>query len=605
MLNRALKFLRFSFEDRRYYISLLCGLVTLCADLLFIKIFGYVEVLTIGGGIMVAFLLAIIVNFLLQKQFVFKKSTNARLSFSLFFLYWLIGAVVNILLVRTVFLFVDNVYIAQIISSGFLSILSFLVYDRFIFGTKNMINTIPFIRNKKIIFGTAIFFLAVFSRLIVLTILYLKIGDTAIIWGDTLRYLGNAQSFLAEGSFIFHNTFEVYRTPGYPFFIALFLFFKVPVFYIAVFQLILSGVIPIFVFWLLNRFHISKKILIPTLFFVIFEPLTLYYSIPLLPDVLFTVLLLVVFYLLILYFDRRNLSLIIWIATIIGILNYIRQVGIYLVYILVFYIFIESLIHKVQIRKALQHSFVLLFLVILISAPWYYRNYKHFGVWEFSSALPVNFFNYVGAGTLASAQKIPYEPARLQMMDKFKLNAPISNEHKDLRNAQYLKDETIKIILQYPLDYMKTVLLGLNTFFFSGNYHYLLLKFDFINKPEKITSYSLILSSFGVDGLLEQLSKDIFSPYVLIAILGKLFWFCITFLAFWGAFVYWRRKEAQIFLLLSLYFSMTILSVGIGVEARHRFALNPLIFVFASVIINRVYEKIINRCSCIQRRRKF
>ncbi len=582
-------------KEPKYYMSLLCGSATLIFDLLLIRALSSVPQLTVGGVVTVAFLAAIIFNFSLQRLLVFKQDQGMSHSLSLFFLYWILGSVVNLVFVKIGIALLGSVYLSQVITSFLLSVLSFVVYRRFIFGSDRLLDRLPILKDPRVIAGALIFAIIFLVRCVLLIVLYVKVGDTSVVWGDSMRYLGNAESFLENGSFSFRGALEVYRTPGYPMLLVPFLFFKIPMFGIALVQAFWSSLIPVFIYLLSLRLGLRPKWAIAASIFAGLEPMMLYYSIPLLPDTVFTIFLFLCCGLLYKYAENKDIRYVAGAGVLLGILNYVRQVGVYLVFLLGLYILLDAFVSRSKIRTALLHAALLILLVIVIASPWYYRNYKNFGVASFSSALPVNFFNYVGVGTLAAEQGRSYEPVRLELMEKFRAEAPYPEEQKDLRNQKYLMEETTRVVRQYPLSYAKTVLAGLNTLFFSGNYHYLLFKFGFIDPPKQFTSYSLVWASGGLSGLLSKVASDISSPYVLIAVLGKLFWVVMVALSVIGFWILRRRRESHLFMALMLYFSVTILSVGIGVEARHRYPLNPLILAFGFVTINRIYEKHISR----------
>ena len=576
-------------SNRKFYLSLFCGGVTLISDLIIIRLLIQVPTLTLSSVVTLAFLCAIVINFTLQRFFVFGKDHGVMHSFSLFFLYWIVMSVVNVLLVMFGVMLIGNVYVSQCVTTVLLSLMSFAAYQKFIFGGEKIFDRYPILRDRRVVTGALLFAFVFLIKVIVLILMYAYVGEDTVVWGDSLRYLGTAQSLIENGTFAFEGQREVYRTPGLPLILVPFLYFHISYVGIALMQAFLSTWIQIGVFALSLSLSLRTRWAVSAALLSGLEPLSLYYSLPILPDVVFAVLLYGACYFLYQYTQTRSVTYIVWLGIVVGFSNYVRQVGVYLVALFVLYILLHTLVARQSLKNASMNVGILFAIVLLSAFPWYYRNYQASGVWSFSSALPVNFYNYVGAGTLASARGVPYDTARTDLMATFRAEAPVPADETDLHNVGYLMSSTQSIVRAYPLSYIKTVIAGTNTFLFSGNYHYLLRKFGAMDGPEHVTSYSLVWAHEGLDGLISRVWQDM-SPYVVIAIVGKLFWMSAVGLALLGAYLLRTREESHIFIILFVYFCATILSVGIGVEARHRYALNPLIFTFAFVTLERIYD---------------
>ncbi len=574
------------------------GIVGLLTDLLLLKIFFYFESIPPYLSVVLAFFIALYVNFVFQKHVSFKHKDENGLNYgnaSFFFVYWIFMSGVNVLLIKFIeSTFYLNLFYSQTISSMLMALVSFFVYKKLIFSKLG--KAIEARGNFYALKYGKIFIISFLSRILVFLYLFIKFGEEAIVWGDSVRYLGSGESIL-RGVFEYGGLKEVYRTPGFPFFLSFFISLGIPVWAMSLFNILLSSFIPVFVVYFCSRINLSgiwKKIAVGL---SIFEPLMIYYSIPILPDVLFCVLLFAVIFFILKFLDVKKIKFIFIASILIGILNYVRPVGIYLS--LAIFLFLFFWIKETSLSKRFFYGLIIVLIPIITMIPWQYRNYKVFGVFEFTSALPVNLFNYAGASSLSFSANIPYQEAKLKLLEEFKNEAPYPSNQKDLRNSSYLKNKTKDIISLYPLGYIKSVIAGLNTFLFSGNYHYLLMKYEIIDRPEEIKSYSFIWAKEGASGLLKVVLKDISSPYTLIAFLGKIFWIIIVLASLLGGLIKRKDPLSVLFLIILLYFCSTILSVGIGVEARHRFALNPLIFIFSSVMMKFIYERFIRSRSAI------
>ncbi|MST04298.1 MAG: GtrA family protein [Candidatus Pacebacteria bacterium] len=574
------------------------GIVGLLTDLVLLKIFFYFESIPPYLSVVLAFFIALYANFLFQKHISFKYKDENDLTYgnaSFFLVYWIFMSALNILLIKffesTFYL---NLFYGQIIASALMAIVSFFVYKKLIFSKLGKI-----IEKRGDYYAVKygkIFFISFLARILVFLYLFIKFGEGAIVWGDSTRYLGAGESIL-RGVYEYGGLKEVYRTPGFPFFLSFFISLGLPVWLISIFNILLASFIPVFVAYFCSKINLSgiwKKIAISL---SIFEPIMLYYSIAILPDVLFSIFLFVIIFFILKFSETRKIKFILIFSVLIGLLNYIRPVGIYMVIGIVLFLFFE--LKNTLFKKKIIYGIIAISIPLLVMIPWQYRNYKVFGVFEFTSALPVNLFNYAGVSSVSFSNSTPYQDTKLKLLEDFRRDAPYPSNQKDLRNSAYLKNKAKEIIKLHPVGYVKSVIAGLNTFLFSGNYHYLLMKYEVINKPAEIKSYSFIWAKNGLWGLIKIVLKDMSSPYTLIAFLGKVFWIIIIMLSIFGGLIKRKESLSMLFLIIFLYFCATILSVGIGVEARHRFALNPLIFIFSSVMMKFIYERFIRNRTTI------
>ena len=91
-----------------------------------------------------------------------------------------------------------------------------------------------------------------------------------------------------------------------------------------------------------------------------------------------------------------------------------------------------------------------------------------------------------------------------------------------------------------------------------------------------------------VKALFKKILETITTPYVLIAFSGKIVWIIFTLGSLWGAWL--KRNQALGFLFLSsvIYFMLANIPMGLSIEARHRYMLNPLIFLFFFGLCHRL-----------------
>lgn len=437
-----------------------------------------------------------------------------------------------------------------------------------------------------LIFGVAL--LARIALLVTLLILY---GQDTLVTGDTKRYLALADSVVDGFGYVYKGFLETYRAPGYPGYLMPFVFLGLPLWLASVLQIGIASLIPVFVYKFVKQdLQINSKLAWVAVFLAIFEPVQMYYSVMLLPCTFFGVLFLIGVIYLVKWINNQSYRSIIFSALALGIANYFRPAGLYIpVFIGVFalgYLFYKKSISK----SAFKQVAVFVIISIFTMVPWSLRNYFIYDNFSFVSSTAYNSLVYAAASSKSVEEGRDYNQVRLDLLAEVKANAPVPANPYDLRNEKYILDKSKAIVAKYPVGFIKSYLLGLNTFLFSGNYHYMLLRHGVISMPQKGLSFSLIIAGQGVDKAFKTLVSYAGSPYVMLAVLGKVFWILMVFGSLVGA--YFRRREpiAWVFVACMLYFSLTILSVTIGVEARHRYMLNPLIFSFFVVTLIQVKD---------------
>ena len=439
-----------------------------------------------------------------------------------------------------------------------------------------------------------VFGVALIARLLLLSALLTSGGEAQLVWADTTRYLALAQNMFDGVGFVHKGVPDAYRAPGYPMYLMPFLAFGLPLWFASIVQIALSSLIPVGVYYLARRhLNLNNRWAFLAGILAAIEPVQVYFGTVLLPDTLFAL-----FFLLSLFFVLRWLSLFdfrsaIWAAVSLGLANYVRPAGLYFTFVIVA-VCATYAWRKIDMRMKFAHFGAFIGMLALILAPWYVRNYVQFGVPDFVSASTYNLYVYGAASTLALAEEKTYEETNKMLLEKLRTEAPDRENRWSLRNLEYLSERSKEVILQYPSFFVRNYLAGLNNFLFSGMYHSLLARHQIISVPEKI-SFSFFLNDKGLVATVEKFTPLIFTPFFFLAAAGKVFWLLLVFGALWGAWFYRHNQFAVLFLACFVYFCIATASVTIGAEARQRYALNPLIFIFFIAFLAISYERFIRR----------
>lgn len=459
--------------------------------------------------------------------------------------------------------------------------------------------------NKTLFYRTAliVFGVSVFVKLIIMSALYLNFGDDGLLYGESKRYYELAVHLVDGEGYYYKGNLESYRPPAYSFYLATFLALDIPLIFASVVQLLFASLIPVGVVYVVIKYlrFESFPALVAGVLAAI-EPVQSFFGVVLMPDVFFTF-----FFLLGLLFLLRWLSMhsrhdAVLAGLALGISAYVRPAALYVAIFLTLGLVAILLLRRTLTQKRAVDLGVFIAVSFLALMPLQYRNYESFGTFSFTSMTPHTLYVYNATGSEAAARGVDYNTVYQEHMKLMREEAPNPGYPPSFLNRDFFISQSIPNLVGYPAEWALTYGLGLNTFWFSGNYHYLLAKYGFASFPNEQTSFSMLLAGGGVGAVIERLYAIGASAYIVAAVVGKLFWVCIVAGSLFGAYLLRRHPLSWIFLLTAAYFSATLLLTTIGVESRHRYAVNPLLFIFFAVTVKYLYETYFNRRSGHERR---
>jgi len=430
----------------------------------------------------------------------------------------------------------------------------------------------------------ALFALSMATKVVYTVALYRYGGSDALILGDSTRYLTLAQHVVSGEGYTYNGYLESYRPPGYPGYLMLFTYFGIPLIFASLLQSMVASLLPIASFFLAHKLlGLPSKISGVVGILTALEPVQNFYAVTLMPDVYFSALLLVCIYYMYRWLNTERVRYIFLASVAIGFANYIRPAGLYLTLLLVIGTIVVGVYTREPLRQRALHLLVFFIIPSALMAPWCIRNYMQFDHYGFVSSLPYVAYVYAGVSSEAAARGVPYEVVKKEFLSRAAANVLDPKRPLTFANAPYYLENTLRSVQLYTTGYITTYLTGLNTFWFSGNYHYLMARYGLIENPPSKPSFSMLLASKGVSVVMQTVWEMSSQPYLYIAIVGKIFWVVVFLTALVGAAVSPDKYASMLFILLVVYFSITILPMTIGVEARHRYAMNPLLFGFSAL----------------------
>ena len=218
---------------------------------------------------------------------------------------------------------------------------------------------------------------------------------------DSRDYLETAQVLSSRGAFAKANSdgslmYELYRTPGYPVFLALLQgLMRVPLNGVILFQIFLA----ISVAWITYKsaIQIDYRIASLSAVIILYDPPVSIFSLLILSETLFLFLMAVFMLSFVLYLKNNKLSLAILSALTLVAATYVRPVSYYLGAAIAIFVIYANF--RVSFKRAFIHALIFLVIVYGALGAWQIRNYKRFGQGTFSSVIKSNCDNFGLAGS--------------------------------------------------------------------------------------------------------------------------------------------------------------------------------------------------------------
>lgn len=198
---------------------------------------------------------------------------------------------------------------------------------------------------------------------------------------DSNRYITTAQILYSDHVFAREKqddrfVFEDFRTPGYPFFLAVFHnSLKLPLDGIVFLQNMLTFLTAFFVYK--SSVMIDRRFGVLSAFVILFDPNILVYNYMIMTESLCMFLISVFMYLFLNYINNRSVKLLVLSALIIAGSVYVRPIGYYLGAALSLYILFLG--WKERRKRQIAHACAFFLVVYCLVGAWQIRNKHHFG----------------------------------------------------------------------------------------------------------------------------------------------------------------------------------------------------------------------------------
>lgn len=365
---------------------------------------------------------------------------------------------------------------------------------------------------------------------------------------------------------------DTWRTPGYPFFVAIFYSLFGSFYPVIIAQIILLFFTSVLIFKMAEKMMDRKWALLVALLYIIL-PDTLLSTSALFTESTFVFTLVAAFYIFFFsdyhnFYTKASLA-----GFLLAISAYIRPASFYLLFFFVPAYFIFYLKKSEIDRKQFMAMGLLILIFLATLLPWYVRNKREVGVWTFASTSSYVLFRQNAAQFYSALNNVDILAGRNALLRMAGL--PEGTVPRDTKHSDVMKKVAIEFIMQHPFRYTVFHLSSFIPFFTSsGANEYSRFVHDMLPNYNPAPEPSLIQA------------LNPFSLPLLITVLKNHGWTLVEN-AFWGVIALfsilslWKSQNvrlARMFLAIILYFA---LATGPIAHARYRIPVEPLLLISA------------------------
>ena len=369
-----------------------------------------------------------------------------------------------------------------------------------------------------------------------------------------------------------------FRTILYPLYLGFFQIFTPHAWLPIIFQNIIAAFSIVLIYKLGILFLKNKRISFLAALIFALDPLQNYWSNIIEPDTLLVFLILITTIYFIKYWQTRNYKYLYLSAFFLGLSTLTKPVALYYPIFFGLFILIGEILKK-QWQKAIKPIFLFSLIFFLVLSPWMVRNWYHFRVVGISSITGVNLYRYAWEAG-------PYPEEIINYCRE--INYP--NGLRDIRAQSKIKSLAIKRILEHPIIFSKSQILGMIKFFIDDGHkesyylqHYKAMLFYNTPEPENKPNISEEIKKGNFSVILE-VAKNL-NKYMIIYLSSKIIYILFYIIAIYGLIRTYKSNKNifSIFLLFIVFFFYIALVAGPwGASVRYRLPVLPgLLLIFS------------------------
>ena len=260
--------------------------------------------------------------------------------------------------------------------------------------------------------GIILLSLLIVTAKVILLLVLATINPSAFLQPDSHDYISLATSLVESGSFSRDGEIEIFRTPGYPIYLAIFRYLIEDniITFVLFSQILVNLATAIYTYRLTTELFHDNRLSMISYFIVLVEPNMLINQYLIGTETVFTCLIVMGFYYLIDFIKGKRIVLIIS-ATLLFVMSvYVRPIAIYWVYI----ILITVLLYMLYVKRYRHVVACLSALVIyfgMIQA-WQMRNHDAYGIKMFSTTSVEYAYGWLASSIAAKAENRPWKEVK-------------------------------------------------------------------------------------------------------------------------------------------------------------------------------------------------
>lgn len=277
---------------------------------------------------------------------------------------------------------------------------------------------------------------------------------------DSKEYITLAEELLSSGRFFRTgipptgisrvDVPEIVRTPGYPLFLIPGVILNNIKVVTVSFQIILCCLTVLLVYRIALNLFIRSEVAFAASLFVALDPMSIFFSIYILTETLFTFLIAAFIYSVLRYLENYSRRHILLAAVLLAASMFVRPTSYY--YPMLFFGVLLVVRHKDINRKKIIFLHAVIFLVVSMGPAllWEIRNKAATGYAEFSALRDFNIYFNSAAGLLALQKKRPYAEVHVEMgymdLEQYFKYHPDQRTWNESERFNYMKKEGLRII---------------------------------------------------------------------------------------------------------------------------------------------------------------
>lgn len=427
------------------------------------------------------------------------------------------------------------------------------------------------------------FFAGIISSIVVYFAVMAHGLSAAGLTGDARGYLTLAEHLRTYHVFSFSNhapfSPECFRSPGYPFFLALLIVLFGSPTAVLFAQALLLSIAPVLLYLLFRPYH-ERAAFWGALVFAV-EPIRLFYSAQLLSDAFFVSLLLFSLVALERAWMRNSFSAAVLSGAVLGFAVLVRPIGMFLPLLYGAYLLYAARFS----RRAWLQAGLSLLAALAIIGPWMLRNHELFHSWNISSVGTANLALY-NAPEFLKFHPDAHGQAVLDAFNKEQDALP-RVQALSLERSPVFMSVFLGVIRGHEVLYAVFHIFKTAPFFITDGLRDIVRLFHVDLGALPNLSTAILKGQFGLLGQYLRTGGLAAALFVV----GSGFWTAVTVLWTWGVYAAARGRNFRLLFLLGILVLYFALLTGPVSNARYRLPVEGMLLVGAAAAVLHITER--------------